>query len=64
LFPILPALTSFCFQVMNADRFDGPHSNLCDALATAQSSSSGGLYTASQVPLRLPTPTLACINLF
>lgn len=58
------ALTLVCFQVMNADRFDGPYSNLCDAPAAAASDSSSGLYTASQVPQSCATPNSACIDFF
>ena len=47
----LTRIPQFRLQVMNADRFDGPYSNLCDAPATAASdSNSDQLYTASQVP--------------
>jgi hypothetical protein len=40
-------------QVMNADRFDGPYSNLCENTPVAPADS-GGVYSTAQV--LLPTP--------
>jgi hypothetical protein len=66
--PYLSQLILFCLilcKVMNADRFDGPYSNLCDAAAASpdsDNSSNNAVYSQAQVMSRIDWDVLSTVT--